>query len=135
MTPPEGHRLLEIGEIICEGDWFLSTSGIWVPAPVTGVPVIDNGVIWSRQVFFPEEEKYYVIENGENLALVGGTNPFTKRDAISLACGCGEIKVGPEDELTVKEIKTPITLREYRDKLRRRINVLRKKDQNNANQA
>lgn len=41
-------RRLKIGELIKDGDLYLSTSGVWEPTPITGLPVLDNGVYWVR---------------------------------------------------------------------------------------
>lgn len=43
-------NFLDMGDIIEEGDLFLSTSGMWEPTPVYGHKVIDNGVKWARPI-------------------------------------------------------------------------------------
>jgi hypothetical protein len=45
-----GHRRLYPGEMIEAGDEYLSTTGQWVPAPVYGVLVPDNDVVWARSL-------------------------------------------------------------------------------------
>ena len=41
-------NLLEIGDIVEEGDLYLSTSGVWGPVPISGHKIMDNGVQWAR---------------------------------------------------------------------------------------
>lgn len=45
-------RLLNVGDIIESTDYYKSTSGAWEPAPIFGIQVIDNGVLWARPVPF-----------------------------------------------------------------------------------
>ena len=42
-----GYRKLTVGEIIQEGDIYLSSDGEWKEAPIHGVPVVNNGVEWA----------------------------------------------------------------------------------------
>ena len=41
-------RILRVGEILKETDFYLSTSGSWMPTPIANCPVIDNGVEFVR---------------------------------------------------------------------------------------
>lgn len=50
IVVPEGFRLLQPGELIQEGDLYLSTMGQWVLTPVFGSPVIENNVSWCRKI-------------------------------------------------------------------------------------
>ncbi len=46
-------QVLEPGEVIQEGDLYLSTNGDWQPTPIVGSEVLDNGVRWGRPVKKP----------------------------------------------------------------------------------
>ena len=44
-------RRLEVGEILKETDFYLSTSGSWqpIPGPIVGNQVLDNNVEFARE--------------------------------------------------------------------------------------
>lgn len=49
MVLPVGYRFLDIGEIIKRDDLYWSTTEKWERTQISGVPVIQNGVIWCRK--------------------------------------------------------------------------------------
>lgn len=40
---------LKVGDVIQEGDYYLSSSGYWEPTPIWGHQVQDNNVRWARK--------------------------------------------------------------------------------------